>query len=587
MADSLRILLVEDSSVAHNFVKQSLADAEFPATLTWAATNALGLSTLDGGGFDCVLLDHSLPDGNSFDFLKSARERGTLTCPVVILTANSDPATALAAVRNGAEDYLVKGKFDDALLSRTIRYAIERHRFKRDLDLANKRLERLTLVDPLTDILNRRGLQEALTRECKFSQRTGEQLVAILVDLDNFKSVNDTFGHAAGDVVLQEIAARIKHSVRATDYVGRLGGDEFMLLLPSTNPAEGALVAEKVRLAVVSGAISVAQTESVRVSASLGIAGDIESSPSIDALLARTHGFLAQSKRSGKNRVTGGHPTVPGQPAASEGLRGVLSVLGGSRPFIAVQQPIVSLPGCGVVGCELLARLKMSEFSSPAVFFGIARDNRLTIDVDLKCFEACVRASALLQPDQRCHVNILPSTLLSTPADYFVETIAAHGNGGGYCLELSEQEVVGDPSHLVKIATVLRKAGILLAIDDVGFGRSCVESLVLLDPDVIKIDKRLVTGVASDKIQLNALRRLLAVSNSLDVEIIAEGVESASDLTVLNDLGVPFAQGYFLGVPLPCPDGEPASPSLPEPASPRAPSGRPRRRRAQEPKNRS
>jgi len=120
---------------------------------------------------------------------------------------------------------------------------------------------------------------------------------------------------------------------------------------------------------------------------------------------------------------------------------------------------------------------------------------------------------------------------------------------GTFCLEISEQQIIGDPSYLIEPVRALRAAGLLIAIDDVGFGSSCLESLVLLEPDVLKIDKRCVIGIARHPERAAHLRRYLGIARTLAAEIVAEGVETADDLAVLRDLGVELAQGFYWGRP--------------------------------------
>ncbi len=136
---------------------------------------------------------------------------------------------------------------------------------------------------------------------------------------------------------------------------------------------------------------------------------------------------------------------------------------------------------------------------------------------------------------------------MGVPIEHLLESLNTRGTS--YCVEISEQQIIGDPSYLLEPVKQLRKAGVLIAIDDLGFGRSCLESLILLEPDIVKIDKRCVTGITEEHANMRSLKRLLRMATSLGAEVVAEGVESKSDLTVLTDLGVSSAQGYFLGRP--------------------------------------
>ncbi len=205
--------------------------------------------------------------------------------------------------KNGVQDYLVKTELGQASLMRTIQYAVERHRLTEEKDKVNAELGRLILIDPLTELFNRRGLEKVLSREAAWVRRHRSSLVAMLLDLDDFKRINDTLGYLAGDQVLKQVAQNLTKSLRATDYVFRVGGDEFVILLPQTKLADGLTVAEKVRLAIAEVPISLSSHE-LRISASLGVSEVTSDITSIDELLGKTNPPLSKSKREGKNRVS-------------------------------------------------------------------------------------------------------------------------------------------------------------------------------------------------------------------------------------------------------------------------------------------
>jgi len=149
-----------------------------------------------------------------------------------------------------------------------------------------------------------------------------------------------------------------------------------------------------------------------------------------------------------------------------------------------------------------------------------------------------------------CHLNLFPSTMIDVPVKSLLEEFPEDRKKGMYCIEISEQQIIGDPSYLAKPVEELKKAGLLVAIDDVGFGRTCLENLILLEPNIIKIDKRCVKGVARDKSRAHALQRILKVAEVLGTDVVAEGIESEEDLDVLRNLGVRYGQGFLLDRPV-------------------------------------
>jgi EAL domain-containing protein (putative c-di-GMP-specific phosphodiesterase class I) len=147
----------------------------------------------------------------------------------------------------------------------------------------------------------------------------------------------------------------------------------------------------------------------------------------------------------------------------------------------------------------------------------------------------------------RFHLNIFPSTLLDTPIEQLLSLFPAQTDGRVFCVEISEQQFVGDPAYMRDHVNALKQAGILVAIDDVGFGRSSLETLILLEPDLVKVDRKYVTGVSIEPAKARLMKRLANVAKSLGAEIVAEGIESSDDIPVLKEIGVHYGQGWLFG----------------------------------------
>jgi diguanylate cyclase (GGDEF)-like protein len=423
----------------------------------------------------------------------------------------------------------------------------ELERISSDLRVANATLEKLVLLDPLTELLNRRGLQQVLSRELQLVRRDGSELLVLMIDLDDFKRVNDCLGYAVGDIVLKEVARKLQRSLRMSDIIARIGGDEFVILLPQTRRMEGLRVAEKIRLSLSESPVFVPERP-LQITASLGLLSVTEATPSIDELLSQIHLVLSRSKLAGKNRTScawsGSHEGEDGHP-----LSHILHQLRMGDQLYAVMQPIYSLEGEREVGYELFSRLSPGSFEMPEDFFRLCMEENILTLVDHRCFKNCVAASLSLPKGIRRHLNLFPSTILDIPPQHLIASLPDDDTRKDYCIEISEKQIIGDPSYLRETVEVFRNAGVLVAIDDVGYGRSCIESAVLLEPDVIKIDKTFVTGVSRDQSRLRSLKRLLKVTSSLGAEIVAEGIEHREDLEALKDLGVKSGQGYLWGMP--------------------------------------
>ncbi len=557
----IRILLMGDDPMDRALIEEILAGEaakDSLLALEHAGTFESGVARLEKGGIDLLLLDLDLPDKKGIRSFLEINRRVPMI-PAVILSVLHDDSLALEAVRRGAQDYLFKNEIRSDLLLRTIRFAMERHRLRRELGEANARLEKLALMDPVTELFNRRGLQEILGHEVQRAQRKHSDLLAILVDLDDFRRINNALSHSAGDVILKEVAVKLKACLRSTDYVARVGGDEFLALLPDTRFGEGIQVAEKTRMAISTMSVSLTREESVKITASLGLVdlglmiGPEGKLPSIDDLISKIHSVLYKSKQIQKNRLSYGHgeDSVPGLPGSLPGEDAWFKdLLNGGDQFHVMMQPIFRLSDLRETGYEFLSRSAVKGFEMPEDFFRASLEANILTQVDHQCLKVCVAAASLLPPGVSCHVNLFPSTLLGLPLGEFLNLFGTrNGKNPDYCIEISEQQIIGDPSYLAEAVANLKRAGIQIALDDLGFGRSCLESLILLEPDIVKIDKRCVTGAGTESGTRRSLKRLVRVARSLGSEIVAEGIESRSDLEVLKDMGIKYGQGYFLARP--------------------------------------
>ncbi len=413
---------------------------------------------------------------------------------------------------------------------------------------AEARLDRLYLTDPLTNLLNRKGLQGVLSEQL---HRVGaKNILVLLVDIDDFRRINDSMGHAAGDVVLREIGQVLHRAVGDGVPIGRIGGDEFMMILPETDDQAALRAAEAVRLAVAETRITHAAGP-IRVTASLAVSTVSEHTPSIDEVLSESHLSMVDAKKSGKNRVSlaaGAEPRA-GAPPISR----IVAEVKRGRGFRTVMQPIMSLERPTPIAFELLARSTVDVFEMPVDFFRISQEANILTLVDHRCFKTSLAASAVLPRHIQANVNLFPSTLLAVPSEDLLRAFPPGRERSSYCLEISEAQIIGDPSYLLSRVNGLRQSGVKIAIDDVGFGRTCLENLILLEPDVVKIDRRCVTGVKHDPLLRRSLERLLRVLHSLEVEVIAEGIETEDDLDVVRDCGINAGQGYLWGRPTPVP----------------------------------
>ncbi len=454
----------------------------------------------------------------------------------------------------GARECLPVDEFSPDIWTRTFEFCQREAAISRELATVTARLDWLVHMDSLTGLLNRKGMERAILDELARCRSVDEDLLILLVDLDDFSRVNATLGHGVGDLVLTGAARRISESVREDDKVGRCGTDRFMIVLPETDEAEGEIIAEKIRLAISRDVITAGEHR-LTTTASLGLTAISPTSLSFDEVLAKAHFVLQRSKNEGKNRVARAASVVDVgliRPVL-EGPEMVAALLRGNVLQVS-SQPIVNLADGRIVSCEMLSRGPEGPLQRPDNLFRFCQENDILPAVDLRCLKMCAAAARAMGPRTSYHVNIMPTTLLQTASSELIRVLLdGKTSGGGYCcLEISEQQLLGDPAVLVPRVRAIQEAGIKVAIDDVGFGNSCLEGLIMLHPQVMKVDKRLVRGLAVDPELRRTLERLLRVADVLGAEVVAEGIENTEDYHILLDMGVRFGQGYLFGRPKPC-----------------------------------
>jgi diguanylate cyclase (GGDEF)-like protein len=413
-----------------------------------------------------------------------------------------------------------------------------------ELAAARKQLDHLANIDYLTEALNIKGFEQMLSVEQNRLMRTGGQLVAVLANCDNFKQIAATLGHNVSDIVLKEMADRISGTLRPSDHVARLAGDEFLVLLTDTQLAYAMRVAERIRRSI-SDAPLKNTPKPLHVTASIGVAALPADVRSVDQILGLTRTALKRSKMSGKNRVSLSRENNSSSELLAN--RDIVDLLNDGKQFRVVYQPIIDLATEKIAGYEMFSRGPDGAFESPAEFFRVCIENDILTSVDLQCLRQCIAATAKIHKNMRFHINLFPSTIVDTSVDALLSLFPEDRQGKTYCLEISEPQLTGDPAYLRDQINAIRESGILVAIDDVGFGRSSLDSLIILEPDIVKVDRKYVTGIASEPAKKRLLKRVVNVAKSLGAEIVAEGIESEVDLPVLREIGVNYGQGYFWG----------------------------------------
>ncbi len=291
-----KVLVIDDDRLQFRLVREHFRNfRRGKYELDWSETYDDGLARLLTGDYAVCLLDFRLGERDGLQLIREATGRGCRT-PIVFLTAESSENVDIQAMEAGALDYLVKGEINPRSLERSLRYALK-------LGETLEALRLLATRDELTGLPNRREYDRILSEEVERACRFGMPLGLVVIDLDRFKSVNDTYGHPAGDQVLKEAARRIFGAIRTVDRAARIGGEEFALVLVQTDPAAALEVARRAIAAVANGPIRAAEGLMLEVTASAGVADLHADAGSPAELFNAADRALYMAKARGRNRV--------------------------------------------------------------------------------------------------------------------------------------------------------------------------------------------------------------------------------------------------------------------------------------------
>jgi diguanylate cyclase (GGDEF)-like protein len=412
-----------------------------------------------------------------------------------------------------------------------------------------------SLRDALTGLGNHRAFQEELDRELEWYQRYRVPVALLLIDLDDLKMVNDSIGHAAGDEMLRDMGRMIGEVTRYADRTFRIGGDEFAVLMPHTDSEGATQIAHR----LLERALQTRGT-SRPIPFSGGISACPEFATTRSQLYAQADAALYWCKRHGRASVDVFHPQRDhaASQEASNGLSVQIARVVSEHLVRPVYQPIVDLQSGRVIGFEGLSRPSPdSGFSDPGTMFTAAETVGRTVELDLACLHAVVAGARTMPADQLLTINVSPRTVeaphFSTEA--LLAILARHNIAPErVVVELTEREKVEDVTRLQQVLAAMQRHGLRIAADDVGAGNAGLRLLSQFRFDIVKIDLALVQEGAERESSRAILRSLRDLAGRWGASVIAEGLETASQLRVVRELGLTAGQGYLLARPLPHPD---------------------------------
>jgi diguanylate cyclase (GGDEF)-like protein len=466
-------------------------------------------------------------------------------------------ALAARSIEQGRYDVSLPGRRHDELgdLERAFARmadALARH----DQDIL-----RMAYTDPLTGLANRLAFRERLEQRLVAARAAGRSLTLLFIDLDDFKRINDSLGHDAGDQVLEQVATRLRQTLPSSGdddaLLARLGGDEFVVLFASDAQRDAARVLAEAILLELQRPFS-ALGKQAFIGASIGITRYPDDATEPRSLLKAGDLAMYQAKLGGKNCIRFFHAAMDHAVAENAQLENALRGAWERGELTLSFQPIYDLANRRLVGAEALLRWNHPVLGAvqPSVFVAVAERSGLIEQIGRRVLAAaCQAAQAWTLPGGLPFISVNVSALQLRKGD-LTEVVAQALADSGLAaerlhLELTETAVMGDEAQIAVLVSRLRALGVKIWLDDFGTGFSGLSHLRRVPVDGVKIDKSFVLDLLRDPDDLALTSAIIAMAHSLGFTVVAEGVESEAQFEILRERGCDFAQGYWLGRPVP------------------------------------
>ena len=554
----LSVLLLSADPDCRAQVEHALLRGQVDEGISLVVTDDVdeAIERLTADAFEALLVDVSGFAGERLAHLEQVRRAG-VRLPVLILSEEDDQEEALAALRAGAQDYVAFPAEGSRRLVRSLRHAMERHRLIDQLEVARHSALHAATHDALTQLPNRYLLEQQMQRVLPQAARSRSSAALLYLDLDRFKSINDTLGHSAGDLVLTQVSQRLARCTRLGDVVARVGGDEFLILLSDIGGDHAP--------SAVANKIHAEMREPFRLDGrefwlgvSIGISVFPRDGSSPEALIRSADLALYQAKANGRAQShfynEDLNSAARSRHAREQGLRRALES-GGLR---IVYQPIVDAASLDVVGAEALLRWNDPNLGvvPPSEFIPVAEEIGLIVPLgDAVIRTACEQLAQWKRDGHRLRMmvnvsahQIAEERLRRTVVQALWDSDIAPGE---LELEVTESALMRDEEEAIRTFRALKRMGVCISLDDFGTGFSSLNYLKRFPVDTVKIDRSFVRDLAFDADDAAIVAAILSIARQLDLRVVAEGVETDDQRVFLTERRCSWLQGFLLSPPLP------------------------------------
>lgn len=560
MGIPLRLLVVEDSEDDAVLLARELTKGEFDVTYERVETEATMRLALESNKWDIIITDHNLPSLDSGHALLVVKSLDS-EIPIIVVSGSMGEDVAVAAMKSGAHDYIMKDNLSRLVpaVEREIREAESRRARRR----AEETIHHMAFHDALTGLANRNEFEQCVYSALAMAKERKLSHALLYLDLDQFKIINDTCGHVAGDELLRQLAKEINRHVREHDTLARLGGDEFGVLLECCSAEHALIIAESLRTAIQEFRFNWSgQVFSLGVS--IGQVAIDETSEDVTEILRAADIACYTAKDMGRNRIyqyriddvelTRRHGEMKWVTRINQALE--------NDSFVLFQQKMAVLSGNTPVEMfEFLVRIQEegSRIVSPAAFIPAAERYNLMPGIDRWVVDHAFLHMAKLSREgnvgrqYQCFINLSGASLSDKDFFNFIRNklIAYALEPSSICFEITETATISNLGRAVEFIKEIKRQGFKFALDDFGSGLSSFSYLKSIPVDYLKIDGGFVINMLNDHMDCAFVDVINRLGHVAGLQTIAEFVESEVVMLKLKDLGVDFAQGYHIHQPEP------------------------------------
>ena len=542
------VVLADDDPSIRLMVRHVLESEDFD--IVEASDGLEALKAVEKHHPALILLDAVMPGIDGFTTCQQIKDKGYTDIPVMMITGLDDDASVERAYEVGAIDFITK----------PIKWAVLKHRVKSVVAkvIAERKVKLLAYRDTLTGLPNRLLFADRLEQAVVRSERTRTSMALMLIDIDDFKLVNDSFGHDAGDKLIKAVGDLISKSLRRADTIARLGGDEFAVIIEGIDGPDDAISIADNLTTILEHNVRLDDQETY-TSASIGIAVYPGDGKDARTLLKNSDTAMYRAKESGRHCFQFYKPEMSVSAMERLDLENSLKAAFENDEFLIHYQPVVDLHKNEVVGVEALLRWHHPEkgMIQPNDFVSVVEDCGLIVAlgewmINSVCKQVKLWHDAGLEK-QNVSINLSPRQFKEQDlVTLFTQALAENGiEGSSLSVEVTERTLIDNVGEVEKTLKKLREMGLRILLDDFGTGYASLAYLKEFPVDVVKIDHVFIAGIPDNQDDSAIVDAIAGLTRGLKLALHAEGVENERQLNVLKGLGCQFAQGYYWSKPLP------------------------------------